>query len=137
MKHDAIVGEVQHRAHLPSRGAAEAAIRATLSTLADRIPQATAHHLADQLPREIGNHLRGGIVERLSLDEFYDRMSEREAVDHSTATFHARVVLTLITEIVSPGVMAKVRSELPASFDPLLLPERGAATEAAVAAAKY
>jgi uncharacterized protein (DUF2267 family) len=128
MNHDAIVGEVQHRAHLPSRGEAEAAIRATLETLADRIPQATAHHLADQLPREIGLHLRHGIVERLPLDEFYDRISEREGVDRSAAAFHAKVVLTLLAEAVSPGVMAKVRREVPDSFDSLFLPERGAAT---------
>ena len=130
MNHDAIVGEVQHRAHLPSRGEAEAAIRATLTTLADRIPQGTAHHLADQLPREIGLHLRHGIVERLPLDEFYDRISEREGVDRSTATFHARIVLTLLAEAVSPGVMLKVRREVPENFGSLFLPERGAATVA-------
>jgi uncharacterized protein (DUF2267 family) len=128
MNHDAIVGEIQHRAHLPSRGDAEAAIRATLTTLADRIPQGTARHLADQLPGEIANHLRHGIVERLPLDEFCDRISEREGVDRSTATFHARIVLTLLAEAVSPGVMSKVRRELPHSFDSIFLPEKGAAT---------
>lgn len=128
MNHDAIVGEVQHRAHLPSREAAEAAIRATLTTLADRIPQATAHHLADQLPHEIGFHLRHGILERLPLDEFYDRLSEREGVDRSAAAFHARVVLTLLAEAVSPGVMSKMRRELPGSYGALFLPERGTAT---------
>ena len=127
MNHDMIVGELQHRAHLPSREAAEAAIRATLTTLADRVPQATARHLADQLPREIGGHLRHGIVERLPLDEFYDRISEREGVDRSAAQFHARVVLTLIAEAVSPGVMTKIRHELPEGFSGLFLPERGAA----------
>lgn len=128
MNHDAIIGEIQHRAHLPSREAAETAVRATLTTLADRIPQGTAHHLADQLPHEIAFHLRHGIVERIPLDEFYDRLSRREGVDRSAATFHARVVLTLIAEFVSPGVMSKVRRELPATYSPLFLPERGAAT---------
>lgn len=130
MKQDAFVGEVQHRAHLGSRASAEAAIRATLTTLADRIPPATANHLADQLPRELGTHLRHGLLERLPLDEFYNRVSEREGVDRSAAVFHARVVLTLITEAVSPGVMSKIRRELPDNFGTLFLPERGMAAAA-------
>jgi uncharacterized protein (DUF2267 family) len=130
MQHDEFVGDVQHRAHLASRGAAEAAIRATLETLADRIPEATAHHLADQLPREIGNHLRRGKPERLSLEEFYGRVAARETVDLATAAFHARVVLTIVAEAVSPGVMHKVRGEVPSHYDPLFLPERGFAGSA-------
>ena len=126
MKHDEFVGEVQHRAQLASRGAAETAIRATLETLADRIPEATANHLADQLPREIGLHLRKGKPERLSLDEFYARVAARENGDIPTSVFHARVVLTMIAEAVSPGVMHKIRSEVPAAYDPLFLPEHGA-----------
>ena len=130
MNHDAIVAEVRQRARLTTREAAEAAVRATLTTLADRIPPATAHHLADQLPRELAFHLRHGILERLPLDEFYDRLSKREGVDRSAAAFHARVVLTLIAEAVAPGVMSKVRRELPDSYNALFLPERGAATAA-------
>lgn len=127
MKYDEFVGEIQHRAHLPSRGAAETAIRATLETLAERIPEATAHHLADQLPHELGHHLRSGKASHLSLGEFYEHVADREEGDCSTAAFHARVVLTLVAEVVSPGIMSKVRRELPRDFDPLLLPERGAA----------
>jgi uncharacterized protein (DUF2267 family) len=126
MNHDAIVGEVQHRARLSSRGDAESAIRVTLETLADRIPQGTARHLADQLPTGIGYHLRHGILERIPLAEFLQRISEREGSDCSTAAFHARVVLTLLTEAVSPGVMTKVRNELPDRYGQLFLPVRGA-----------
>ena len=130
MKHDEFVGEIQHRAHLASRGAAEAAIRATLETLGERIPRGTAEHLAAQLPPEIGHHLRGHLFERFSLQGFYQRVAGREPADEPEAIFHARIVLTLIAEIVSPGVMVKVRRELPESYQPLLLPERGAAVTA-------
>jgi uncharacterized protein (DUF2267 family) len=129
MQHDAFVGQLQHRAHLGSRGEAEAAIRATLETLADRIPQATAHHLADQLPREIGESLRRGIPERFGLDEFVERIAARGKVDISTAAFHARLVLTLVAEAVSYGIMLKIRQELPDQFGTLFLPEHGAGTE--------
>jgi len=127
MKYDEFVGEIQHRTHLPSRGAAEAAIRATLETLAERIPEATAQHLADQLAHELGRSLRGGKLSRIPLDEFYAHVAAREEVDASTAAFHARVVLTFVAETVSPGIMSKVRRELPKEYAPLLLPERGAA----------
>lgn len=130
MKHDEFVGEIQHRAQLPSRGRAERAIRATLETLGERIPRPTADHLADQLPPEIGHPLRGHVFERFSLQGFYQRVGEREELDDATAAFHARIVLTLIAENVSPGVMMKVRRELPQSFQPLLLSERGVAVPA-------
>jgi len=129
MHHDELVGQLQHRAHLASRGEAEAAIRATLETLADRIPQATAHHLADQLPPEIGESLRRGIVERFGTGDFIERIAAREKVSVATAAFHARLVLSLITEVVSYGIMLKVRRELPEEFGTLFLPERGAGTE--------
>jgi uncharacterized protein (DUF2267 family) len=127
MKHDEFVGEIQHRTHLPSRGAAEAAIRATLETLADRIPEATARHLGDQLPHELGHFLRSGRPSRISLGEFYEHVAAREETDVATAAFHARVVITMMAETVSSGIMSKVRRELPKDYEPLLLPERGAA----------
>jgi uncharacterized protein (DUF2267 family) len=129
MKHDEFVGQLQHRTHLGSRGEAESAIRATLETLADRIPPATAHHLADQLPPEIGESLRRGLVERFGVDDFIERIAAREKLKVSTAAFHARVVLSLVSEVVSYGIMLKVRRELPEEFGTLFLPERGAGTE--------
>jgi len=129
MKHDEFVGQLQHRAHLASRGEAEAAIRATLSTLADRIPQATAHHLAAQLPPEIAQSLLHGSPEHLDVDNFLKRIAEREHKSISAAAFHARLVFSLVTQVVSHGIMLKVRRELPESFAMLFLPERGAGTE--------
>ena len=126
MKHDEFVGQLQHRAHLRSRGEAETAIRATLETLADRIPPATAHHLAAQLPPEIGHALLHGNVEHLNIDEFLARVAEREKSTPAAAAFHARLVFSLITQAVSYGIMVKVRRELPESFAMLFLPERGA-----------
>jgi len=128
MKHDEFVGQLQHRAHLGSRGEAEAAIRATLESLANRIPLANAHHLADQLPPEIGEALRHGVMERFDVDAFIERIAARERVKFSTASFHARVVLSLLSEVVSYGIMLKVRRELPAEFETLFQPERGAGT---------
>lgn len=119
MKHDQLIGLVQDRAHLPSRGDAEAATRATLETLGERIPEHLAANLAAQLPPEIGEHLRRTITmvgaatgERFGLDEFSERAAERGHTDPPTAIFRARVVLDLIDENTE-AIMDKVREALP------------------------
>ncbi len=122
MKHDEFIGQVQHRARLSSRGAAERATRATLETLAERLAGGEAKDLAAQLPLEIAEHLRGqwsALGERFSLDEFFRRVSLREGVDLSDAVFHARAVIEVLSEAVSRGEMDDVRAQLPTEFDRL------------------
>ena len=85
-------------------------------------------HLADQLPPEIGEALRHGVMERFDVDAFIERIAARERMKASTASFHAHLVLSLLSEVVSYGIMLKVRSELPAEFETLFMPERGAGT---------
>ena len=123
MDHDQFIGQVQHRARLGSRGDAERATRATLETLAERMADGAAHNLAAQLPSEIGEHLRrnapdqSGTGEPFSLDEFFERVTEREGVDQPDAAFHARVVLEVTDEVTTGGLMTKVRDQFPDSFD--------------------
>lgn len=122
MKHDTFIGEVQHRARLSSRGEAERATRATLETLAERLAGGEANDLASQLPPEIGKHLQGmnaGDGERFSLDTFFQRVSRRENVDLPKAVFHARAVMEVVREAVSPGEINDVCAQLPADFAPL------------------
>lgn len=124
MQHDEFIGQVQHRAHLSSRGAAERATRAVLETLAERLDGGEAKDLAAQLPREIGLHLtrdpqRAWESERLSLDEFYQRVSERETVDLPAAVHHARAVMSVVSEAVSAGEMHDVRQQLGEAYAPL------------------
>jgi len=122
MKHDEFIGQVQHRARLSSRGAAERATRATLETLAERLAGGEAKDLAAQLPPELAEHLRGewsAMGDRFSLDEFFRRVSQREGVDVPDAVFHARAVIEVLNEAVSRGEMDDVRAQLPAEFDRL------------------
>lgn len=129
MKDEEFVEQLQQRAHLGSRGEAVVAIRATLETLADRIPQRTAHHLAFQLPAELGESLRLGMVEPFGIDEFIERIAAREKVKPSAAAFHARVVISMVTEVVPQEIMFKVRRELPEEFETLFLPKLVTETE--------
>ena len=121
MDHDQFVGHVQHRAELPSRGAAEKLIRATFETLAERLQPESAAHLAAQLPEELGRHLRGiGTFEHLTLEEFYERIASRTNDNFEKSMWRVRAVVETLYEAVSPGAMEKLRKQLPAQFQPLL-----------------
>ena len=124
MTHDEFVGQVQARARLGSRGAAEAAIRATLETLAERLDAGASENLSAQLPHEIAHHLRGYhaiAFDRMSLDDFFKRVREREmeSVDLPEAVYHVRVVMEVLREAVSAGEIDKIRRTLPAEFRPI------------------
>ena len=119
MKYDEFLGQVRHRARLGSRGEAERATRATLETLAERLVGGEARDLAAQLPPELAHFLQppdAGIGTKLTLDEFFETVSMREGVELKKATFHARVVIGVLTEAISQGEIQDVRVQLPAAF---------------------
>ena len=127
MKHDEFIVQVQHRARLSSRGDAEVATRATLATLAERLSGGEASDLAAQLPRGIAEYLRAefaGEGMRFPVKEFFERVGQREGVDVPKAIYHARAVIAVLSEAVSPGEMADVRAQLPADYAWLFEPER-------------
>lgn len=120
MQHDELIGQVQARAHLASRGEAERAVRSTLETLGERLPEGLTDNLAAQLPHEVGEHLRrtellGGIGtgERFDRDEFVQRVVERSGADRPQAVYQARVVFELLDEATTGGLMERVREALP------------------------
>lgn len=119
MRHDDFVGQVQARARLSDRAHAERAIRATLETLGERVPESLADKLAAQLPHEIGENLRrtevyGGLGtgERFDRDEFIQRVGDRAGTDPRRAVFLARVVLEVTDEATQGSIMDKVRESL-------------------------
>jgi uncharacterized protein (DUF2267 family) len=119
VRYDEFLGQVQHRARLSSRAEAERATRATLETLAERLVGGEVHDLASQLPPELARSLQSpdaGIGAKLTLDEFFELVSEREGVDLEDSMLHARVVIGVLTEAVSQGEIKDVRVQLPAAF---------------------
>ena len=120
MQYDAFVGEVQNRARLPSRGDAVRAIQATLETLGERISAGEGSDLAAELPPELGKFLRGvEETERFPVDDFFLRVAAKETADLPDAVHHARAVMEVLLESVTPGEMDDVRSQLPDDFGPL------------------
>jgi len=126
MDHDAFIGEVQHRAQLSSRGEAQEATRATLSTLAERIQDGQAENLAAQLPEPLEGPLSGaGRTESFGPDEFVGRVAERDASvgdgDEAVAdaAHHARVVFDVVDDAVTEGQFEDVRAGLPEEYGTL------------------
>jgi uncharacterized protein (DUF2267 family) len=119
MKYDEFIAQVERRTGLDSREAAIRATSATLETLAERLAGGEAKDLASQLPPEIGVYLQqpfAGAGEPFSLDEFFQRVSNREGVSLADATYHARIIIALISEVVTMGEIENVRSQLPTNF---------------------
>jgi uncharacterized protein (DUF2267 family) len=116
MQHDVFIGQVQDRARLASRGEAETATRASLETLAERVPAPVARNIADQLPREIGEHLRRvsyALDEpksgwRMSRQEFFDRVASRAHTTFPKAVHEARCVIEVADEATSGTLKSKV-----------------------------
>lgn len=119
MRHDEFIGEVQHRAKLPSRGDAERVTRITLEALSERLPKPEA--LGGQLPREIARHLEQGAdtFERLSLDDFLVRVREKAGSDEPETIFHARAVVDVVRDAVGDDVIQKLLDQMSADFRPL------------------
>ena len=118
MKFDEFTGQVQHRLELPDTGRTVRAIRATLMTLGQRIPEGNAEDLAGSLPLEIRWYLTGAVHEhgqRFDWQEFVTRVSEIEGpgVDKPEAAYHARVIVDLVREVVPPSDFQQLRDQLP------------------------
>lgn len=121
MRHDDFIGQVQHRAQLPSRGDAARATRATLETLSERVPAGVAAKLAAQLPVEIGEHLRRTLPlnlgnatgERFDVREFVSRIAARSTTDEPFAAHAARVVCEVTDEATDGMIRSSVADALP------------------------
>lgn len=112
MKYDEFIKHVQSVAQLDSREKAERAISATLETVKERIVGDEAKDLAAQLPEEIAQYLRGREGENgqhFKLEEFIERVSQKENVKSTDAIMHVRAIFTVLQSAVSPGEFASFK----------------------------
>jgi uncharacterized protein (DUF2267 family) len=118
MNFDEFTGEIQHRLELPGTGETVRAIRATLSTLGQRIPEGNAEDLAASLPMEINWYLTGAVHEhgqRFDWRDFVDRVAEIEGIDGADAAWHARVIIDFVETLVPASDFRQLRDQLPES----------------------
>ena len=138
MQHDEMIGKVQALAQLPSRGAADRATRAVLSTLAERLPSGLAGHVAAQLSPELAAPMRQAAEpaddgrpntsgERFGLTVFAGRIAGRAGTDENAALREAAAVLEVLDAALTPELTQKVAGALPADIRTLL--PAGRATE--------
>ncbi|WP_446215117.1 DUF2267 domain-containing protein [Micromonospora sp. IBHARD004] len=116
---------VGQRAGMPAAEAANV-IRATLTTLAERISGGEARDLAAQLPEEFRGYLHKELDfgERLDLVEFLNEVRARTGMDDQRAAEGARAVLATLREAVSAEELKDLESELPKDIRQLLHPVR-------------
>ncbi|WP_375537887.1 MULTISPECIES: DUF2267 domain-containing protein [Streptomyces] len=129
MRYEDFTGQVQARAGLGSRQAAEQTVRATLETVAERVPDGVADHLAAQLPREAAEPLRRVVAvhetspheraeqrvhgERFDLPVFAGRVAWRAETSEEEALRRAGAVLEVLDAAVAPELMRKLEDVLP------------------------
>lgn len=129
MRYEEFTGQVQARAALGSRQAAEAAVRATMETVAERVPDGLADHLAAQLPHEAAEPLHRAVAvhegsphqraearvrgEPFDLPVFAGRVAWRAEISEEDALLRAAAVLDVLDAAVAPELMRKLESALP------------------------
>ncbi|MBD2772658.1 DUF2267 domain-containing protein [Iningainema tapete] len=125
MKYDQFIKHVQSFAQLDSREEAERATRATLEVIRDRIVGDEAKDLASQLPKELGEYLHGREGENgqfFSLQEFVQRVSEKEGVEPTDAVIHIRAVFAVLQDAVSPGEFTDLQANFSDDYAELFAP---------------
>jgi uncharacterized protein (DUF2267 family) len=123
MQYDEFLDQVQERANLDSKQA-EAAVKATLLTLSERLFGYEAQNLAQQLPEELRTYLRLSAEKNpFDLEEFYQRVAFLTEADQDQARRQARAVISVLKDAVEPQEIENLRDELPEEYDALFEPE--------------
>lgn len=117
MDHDTFIGKVQQRADLTSRGEADSAVRAVLSTLGERITEQEADDLESQLPMEVGRYLTDDVehAQQFDFEEFADRVAEKaEAADvEDDPRGISQAVASVVAEATTGGEFRDIVDQFP------------------------
>ncbi|WP_435178994.1 DUF2267 domain-containing protein [Halorussus sp. AFM4] len=124
MNFDDFTGDVQHRLEFGTTGETVRAVRATLTTLGERVQAGEASDLAGPLPVDLDWYLEAAESgQRFDFDEFVGRVAERENMDpeddddRSDAAYHAQVVVATLAEVVPESELDQVRDQFPDDGD--------------------
>jgi uncharacterized protein (DUF2267 family) len=124
MRADEFINRVARRTSEDLEGAARATV-AVLETLAERIAGGDVHDLISRLPVQLHGPLKrgeaatGDMAKRMSLDDFVQRVAEREGITPDQAREHIRAVLATLHDAVDDEYF-DVRVQLPPSYASVL-----------------
>jgi RND superfamily putative drug exporter len=115
------IRRVGSRAGLAPEHAARA-VKAVLSTLAERITRKEARVLAMHLPRGLRPFLKAGgrRPERFGLDEFVDRVARRHGTSTESAREITRVVIHTLADVIARGEIDYLRAQLSPDYRAVL-----------------
>jgi uncharacterized protein (DUF2267 family) len=116
------IATVEREAEVP-HDQAQRAVSATLETLGERISGGEARDLAQQLPpelQELVDRHAGDGPQKLTAQQFLQRVQAREQVPIRQAEDHVRAVFAALRQAVSPDEIADLASELPRELEMLL-----------------
>ncbi len=122
MEYNQFVTQVQSFAQLASEAEAQKGIRATLATLAERIDRVLARKLAAQLPKEMSLYLQEQEAQNPSsfnLQEFYQRVIEKEKIAPVDAVMHVRAVFAVLNSLVNRADLNEIQAQLSPDYEEL------------------
>lgn len=127
MRYNEFIERVKERGEFDSTEEAEAATRATLSTLGEHLTDQEGPDLAGRLPEGVSEHLLRQPPERsenFSAEDFLQLVGEREGVNVGEARYHVRAVMGVVEEAVGRDILAGVvERQFPSEFASILDPE--------------
>jgi uncharacterized protein (DUF2267 family) len=89
------------------------------------LTQDEAAKFSSELPAEAALYMKqpfiGGLTERFTLDDFIQRVSQREGVELQVADQHANAVANVISEAVSLGALEHLVAQLPTDIAQLFM----------------
>jgi uncharacterized protein (DUF2267 family) len=116
MRYDELTSRVAKRAGI-DRAEADAAIRAVLHTLAERIGSGEADDLAAQLPKEFKSAVPPDVRgQRFDFDEFARRVAWRSRIPDADGLALTQAVFSVLREAVTEGEIEDVLSALPREY---------------------
>ncbi|MTJ10887.1 DUF2267 domain-containing protein [Anabaena sp. UHCC 0204] len=110
MEYSEFITHVQSLAQSESREEAEVATRATLEVLTQIIPSEEIADLSAQIPEELREYLRGNETEAIQsfhLQEFIERISQKESLEPTTSIIHVRAVFAVLQNAVASDKFRK------------------------------
>lgn len=117
MTYDNFLGEVKKRTSLRNQMETSAAVSATLYTLAERLPPEERENLAAQLPLNLKKLIYvEGAAQKFSLDDFFNRVSERMETDRERAEMVSDEILKILSESISTGEIDDLKENVPVEF---------------------
>ena len=123
MQESELIDDVMRRGGLAQRSDAERAVRATLTTLGERLTREEAQAVATALPSSwAGWLLDAGYDGDFDAAELYERVRRREGTSAGFAREHAQVVVRALGDRLADETRRRLEQALPGEVAELLRP---------------